>query len=226
MNIANAYNCALCCDSTCNPIELTCGHVFGKRCLKTRVKSSNLEKCYLCKNPLTDNELNEINNISLQERVVSTSKQAIKLFSGSVLKIVPRLAKGLAMGFGAAVAVSQGASGVAGGASGTLVTCATSAVGAAVASLGVATGVTKANAVAIAAVAAGAVGAAGANLAVRAISTAVGDSTWLDVETAGVLAEAAGAIAGTVVGKCMAGFVYDEQEKMVVRQTCDSEVAL
>ncbi|WP_257267112.1 hypothetical protein, partial [Endozoicomonas sp. ONNA2] len=74
--------------------------------------------------------------------------------------------------------------------------------GAAVASLGVATGVTRANA-------AVAVGAFGANLAVRTISTAVGDSTWLDVETAGVLTEAA----GTVVGKCMAGFVYDEQEK-------------
>ena len=83
MDSANGFKCAICYDSICcdstkyQSIELTCGHAFGKSCMRKWVESSNQTKCLLCRNPLTDIEINEIKTIPLQERAVIISKKSL-----------------------------------------------------------------------------------------------------------------------------------------------------
>ena len=91
MDNAGGFKCVICYDSICcdsakyQSIDLTCGHAFGKSCMRKWIESSNQKECLLCKNPLTDYEIKEIKNIPLQERVIIVSKKAIKLFGQTIL---------------------------------------------------------------------------------------------------------------------------------------------
>ena len=101
MDNASGYKCVICYDSICcdstkyQSINLTCGHAFGKSCMRKWIESSNQKECILCKNPLTDYEINEIKNIPLQERAVIIAQKAIKIFCRnisndfSLLNVVP-----------------------------------------------------------------------------------------------------------------------------------------
>ena len=232
MNTVNICNkCPTGCDSLTNDktIELTCGHVFGKSCLLNWLESSNQESCFLCNNPLTDNEISEIQPVPLQERACSVPEQATKLFGRTISKLTPTLACGLVVGtsLGAAGAVLSNAvnslfpvqaphgvvDGAVAGAFGALVGFAAITVGAAVGSLGAATGVNRP----AAKVAAGAFGALGVALAYRTISTAgfvsgsFGDAAQPGANSAGTIV---GAIAGAIAGTHVVDDVYDEQEEM------------
>ena len=240
MNTVNICNkCPTGCDSLTNnkTIELTCGHVFGKSCLLNWVESSNQENCFLCNNPLTDNEISEIKPVPLQERTCSAPEQATKLFCRTISKLAPSFALSLAVGapVGAAGAVLSNVAnllfageaphgvvnGAVAGAAGAFVGCATIAVGAAVGSIGAATGAGRPASKTAAKVAAGAFGALGVALASRTISTAggvagfIGDTAWLGVNSANTITGAVvGAVAGAYGGTHVADYVYHEQEKM------------
>ena len=105
MDSANGFKCAICYDSICcdstkyQSINLTCGHAFGKSCMRKWVESSNQKKCLLCRNPLTDIEINEIKTIPLQERAVIISKKAFKLFGQTISQIVSPFANPTAREF-------------------------------------------------------------------------------------------------------------------------------
>ena len=94
MDSANGFKCAICHDSICcdstkyQSIELACGHAFGKSCMRKWVESSNQKKCLLCRNPLTDIEINEIKTIPLQERAVIFLEKSFKLFGQTISRLV------------------------------------------------------------------------------------------------------------------------------------------
>ena len=224
MESANGFTCAICRDSICcnstkyKSINLTCGHAFGKSCMRKWVESSNQKECCLCKNQLTDNEINKINeineineikNIPLQERVVIISEKTIKLLGRTIFKLVPLLAAGTAITFGAGVAVGN-ATGAIGAAAGTAALVAGLAAGIAVGAVGAATGVDRDAVMAVGATA-GTVGAAGA-----AIGAAVGVAGALGVvdrtATAVAVGFTVGTAGGTITGVIGANDAYDEQE--------------
>ncbi|MBO9481778.1 E3 ubiquitin protein ligase [Salinisphaera sp. G21_0] len=131
MNSANGLKCAICYDSICydstkdKSIKLTCGHIFGKSCMRKWVESTNQRKCLFCNNQLTDNEIKEIKNIPLQERVIIILEKPIILIGRAILDYVPGFAAGAAF-FGAIVGASAGA--VAGASAGVVVITATTAL--------------------------------------------------------------------------------------------------
>lgn len=94
MDSANGFKCVICRDPICcdsakyQSIDLTCGHAFGRSCMRKWIESSNQKECLICKNPLTDNEIKEIKNIPLQEHVAINSDKAIKLFGQTILKLL------------------------------------------------------------------------------------------------------------------------------------------
>ena len=149
MDSANGFTCAICRDSICcdseksKSIDLTCGHAFGKTCMRKWVESTNQKKCFLCENPLTDIEINEIKNIPLQKRVIIFSEKAIKLSGQAILKLVPPFpaetaAVPLIVATGAAGGATVGTIVAANALTGTIVGAATGAVAGAAA--GVAAG--------------------------------------------------------------------------------------
>ena len=198
MGSADGFKCVICCDSICYDstkyINLTCGHAFGKSCMRKWVESSNQKKCLLCEKPLTDNEIKEINYIPLQERVVIISENAIKLFGRTMLKIAPPLAAGAASLFVVrAVGVAAGADGVAIVAAGA-VGAAAVVIGAAAGAVGAAAGVDRAIGTAV-----GGAGAVGLVGAVGAVEVAAGTAKIAGL-AAGAIAVAAGVTAGVAVG--------------------------
>ncbi|MBO9495103.1 hypothetical protein J7438_13540 [Thalassotalea sp. G20_0] len=218
VNSANGLKCAICYDSICydstkdKSIKLTCGHIFGKSCMRKWVESTNQRKCLFCNNQLTDNEIKEIKNIPLQERVIIILEKPIILIGRAILDYVPAFAAGAAF-FGAIVGASAGA--VAGASAGAVAGVVVITAPTALITAGAAAGAVAA----IAEVDRG-VGAAVGAAAGAAAGAAVGIGGFDVAAAAGVVAPAAVGFLGATIGGglgVMGGtlgalFVYDEQE--------------
>ncbi|WP_257264486.1 RING finger domain-containing protein [Endozoicomonas sp. ONNA2] len=207
MDSANGVKCAICYDSVCsdrttyNIINLTCGHAFGKSCMRQWIESSNQKKCLFCNNPLTDNEIKEIKNIPLQERLAIISEKAIKLFGQTTLLLAPSIGGTIWLALHAALVGGTDA-GIVFSAAVACGTCITT--GAAVGAVGAAAGVDKAATVIFGTVT-GAAGAAavifgtitGAAGAVAATDGAFAFTVGVIGITAGVIGVNAGVIGVT-----------------------------
>ena len=112
MDSANGFKCAICHDSICcdstkyQSINLTCGHAFGKSCMRKWVESSDQKNCLLCRNPLTDIEINEIKTIPLQERAVIILEKAFKVFGQTISRLVSPFVNSTAREFATVVTVA------------------------------------------------------------------------------------------------------------------------
>ncbi|WP_257265678.1 E3 ubiquitin protein ligase [Endozoicomonas sp. ONNA2] len=82
MNVSNGVSCSICQDvANCKIVELTCGHSFGRKCMKIWIETSGQKRCLLCSKPLTDGDLQRINHTPLYERLADISTTAIRTFS-------------------------------------------------------------------------------------------------------------------------------------------------
>ncbi|MBO9494602.1 E3 ubiquitin protein ligase [Thalassotalea sp. G20_0] len=221
MNGAKGLECAICYDSICSDLkkikrtELTCGHAFGKSCIRKWVESSNQKKCPVCTTQLTDKKIKEIKNIPLQERVVIFLEKMIKLTGRTIVDCVPAFAVPGAF-LGAALwatvgAAEAAAAGVIVIAAPTVFVTAGAAAGAVAASAGVPRNI---------GIAAGAaVGAAvGATVAVGGLAVAASAGVF-GAASGGIrdafffgTAAGCGAIAGNFIGGITAESLYSQQE--------------
>ncbi len=81
MNVTNGVSCSICHDvANCELIQLTCGHVYGRSCMRLWLGTSDQRHCPLCVQPFTDYDLQRINYIPLSERVVAVSTAATSIF--------------------------------------------------------------------------------------------------------------------------------------------------
>ncbi len=217
MNSAKGLECVICYDSICcdstkyKSIKLTCGHAFGKSCMRKWLESSNQKKCPACTNQLTDNKIKEIKNIPLQERVVIFLQKTSKLTGRAIVECVPAFAVGGAV-FGAALWANVGA--VDGAVSGgILIAVATVLItaGAVAGAVAAATGASRN----IGTAAGAAVGAAaGATVAVAGLAVAASAGVFGGIRDACVVGAAGGcgALAGGFVGGITADILYSQQE--------------
>ena len=212
MDSANGFKCVICYDSICcdsaksKSINLTCGHAFGKSCMRKWMESSNQKECLLCKNPLTDNEIKAIKSIPLQERVIVILEKTTELIGRTILEFAPAFAT-----VGITTVVVGGVTGGASGAVLAVAPVAAAAAGVAAGAVGAAAGVNR-FAGGAAAAAFGAVMASGAVVASRAVeaSGAVEATTGFTAWDVGCTATIG--LAVSVVGVFLADIVYDEQE--------------
>ena len=207
MNSAKGVECAICydsnsicCDSTHKSIKLTCGHAFGKSCMRKWMESSNQKKCPVCTNQLTDNK---IKNIPLQERVVIFLEKTSKLTGRTIVECVPAFAVAGAV-FGAALWATVGAAdgAVAGG---ILIAAATVLItaGAAAGAVAAATGASRDIGTAAGAAAGAAVGA---TVAIGGLAVAASAGGF------GAAAGGVGALVGGFIGGITADILYIQQE--------------
>ena len=221
MNSAKGLECAICYDSICcdstkyKSIKLTCGHAFGKSCMRKWVESSNQKKCPVCRNQLTDNKIKEIKNIPLQERVVIFLEKTSKLTGRTIVECVPAFIVAGAV-IGAALWANVGATdgAVAGGLMIAVATVLITA-GAVAGAVAAATGASRNIGIAAGAAVGATVGATVAvgGLAVAASATGFGAASG-GIRDACVFvgAGACGAIAGGFVGGITANILYLQQE--------------
>ena len=214
MNSAKGVECAICYDSICcdstkyKSIKLTCGHAFGKSCMRKWVESSNQKKCPVCTNQLTDNKIKEIKNIPLQERVVIFLEKTSKLIGRTIVELVPSFAVAGAV-FGAADGAVSG---------GILIAAATVLItaGAAAGAVAAATGASRDIGTAAGAAAGAAVGATVAigGLAVAASAGGFGAASGgiRDACVVGAAAGGCGVIVGGFIGGITADILYSQQE--------------
>ncbi len=114
MDSTSGFKCVICYDSVKHQsIHLRCGHAFGKTCMRKWVESSKREECLLCKNPLTDDEVNEIKSIPLSERAVIITEKTIKLFGQTIFKFVRPFAIWTPVAIASGVAIGAATTGTA-----------------------------------------------------------------------------------------------------------------
>ena len=86
MDATSDVSCSICRDSeNCSPFKLTCGHAFGRSCMKRRMESSGLKNCLLCEKQLSHDEVKQINDIPLYDRVVNISTKALIILGKTAL---------------------------------------------------------------------------------------------------------------------------------------------
>ena len=91
MNVTNGVSCSICHDvANCELIQLTCGHVYGRSCMRLWLGTSDQRHCLQCAQPLTDYELQRINYIPLSERVVAVSTAATSIFKQHCPQVILR----------------------------------------------------------------------------------------------------------------------------------------
>ncbi|WP_373691380.1 RING finger domain-containing protein, partial [Endozoicomonas sp. YOMI1] len=61
MNVTCGVGCVICQDSQkCRPFKLTCGHAFGRSCMRKWIESTGQKNCLLCRKQLFDDEVKQI----------------------------------------------------------------------------------------------------------------------------------------------------------------------
>ncbi|MBO9496868.1 E3 ubiquitin protein ligase [Thalassotalea sp. G20_0] len=99
MGITDGVGCIICHDSAqCSPFKPTCGHTFGRSCMQRWMESSGQRNCLTCTRQLTDDEVEQINQIPLSERVVKISIKAIPIFGRTASIYLGGLYAGFASG--------------------------------------------------------------------------------------------------------------------------------
>ncbi|WOG27559.1 RING finger domain-containing protein [Endozoicomonas sp. 8E] len=82
MNATEGVRCAICHDSVeCSPFKLTCGHAFGKSCMRVWMENSGQKNCAMCRKELTHDEITQINDLPLYDRTVNILKKATPIFT-------------------------------------------------------------------------------------------------------------------------------------------------